>query len=137
MGQKMEDAASSGSFASLPGGNLYVKEIQDLRYLDWANKKYSVGTPGCFLKAYEEKQGDRIYYKMSNYDSYRGIFGHECINEWIVAKLLDILEIPHLEYPLIFARLCVDGREMEGYVTKSFNFRKRNEKKCLLTRITN
>lgn len=54
------------------------------------------------MKAYEEKNGIRIYYKMSNYDSYRGIFGHECVNELIVSRLLDILEIPHLSYQLVF-----------------------------------
>ncbi len=41
----------------------------------------SPGTPGCFLKAYEEVNGKRLYYKLSNYDSYRGVFGHECVNE--------------------------------------------------------
>ena len=35
---------------------------------------------------------------MSNYDSYRGVFGHECINELIVSRLMSVLGIPHLEY---------------------------------------
>ena len=78
--------------------NDFIKELQDLRYLDWENRKISIGTPGSFLKAYEEKEGIRIYYKISNYDSYRGIFGHECVNELIVSRLLDILGIPHLSY---------------------------------------
>ena len=69
----------------------FINKLQDLRHLDWVNKKISIGTPGCFLKAYEEIDGTRIYYKMSNYDSYRGIFGHECVNELIVSRLLDIL----------------------------------------------
>ena len=51
--------------------NDFIEELQDLRYLDWADKKLSVGTPGCFLKAYEEKDEIRFYYKLSNYDSYR------------------------------------------------------------------
>ena len=37
----------------------FVKELQDLRYLDWTDKKFSPGTPGCFLKAYEEKDGEK------------------------------------------------------------------------------
>ncbi|MCM1089118.1 MAG: hypothetical protein NC419_13260 [Muribaculaceae bacterium] len=109
----------------------FIKELQDLRYLDWVNKKMSIGTPGCFLKAYEETNEGRIYYKMSNYDSYRGIFGHECVNELIVSRLLDILEIPHLEYQLVFAKLCINEQEMEGYISKSVNFRKENEKKMV------
>lgn len=107
----------------------FITELQDLRYLDWENRKVSLGTPGCFLKAYEEKDGIRIYYKMSNYDSYRGIFGHECVNELIVSRLLEILEIPHLRYQLIFAKLCINGQETEGFISKSINFREKNEKK--------
>lgn len=61
-----------------------IKDLTDMTHLDWAERKFSPGTPGCFLKAYEEKQGIKIYYKLSNYDSYRGIFGHECVNELIV-----------------------------------------------------
>lgn len=30
----------------------FITELQDLRYLDWTDKKLSVGTPGCFLKAH-------------------------------------------------------------------------------------
>ena len=48
----------------------------------------SPGTPGCFLKAYEEVNGKRLYYKLSNYDSYRGVFGHECVNELIVSRVI-------------------------------------------------
>lgn len=85
--------------------NDFIEELQDLRYLDWADKKLSVGTPGCFLKAYEEKDEIKFYYKLSNYDSYRGIFGHECVNELIVSRLLDVLRIPHLSYQLVYAKL--------------------------------
>ena len=38
----------------------------------------------------------RIYYKMSNYDSYRGVFGHESVNELIVSRVLDVLGIEHV-----------------------------------------
>ena len=106
-----------------------ITELQDLRYLDWADKKMSPGTPGCFLKAYEAKDGERYYYKLSNFDSYRGIFGHECVNELIAARLLSILKIEHLEYQLIHAKLLIDGTEWEGYVCKSRNFRKQTERK--------
>lgn len=64
-----------------------IWEIQDFRYLNWSDTKLSPGTPGCFLKAYEEQNGQRYYYKLSNYDSYRGVFGHECINELFDGRL--------------------------------------------------
>ena len=74
-----------------------VTELQDLRHLDWALRKMSPGTPGCFLKAYEESDERKIYYKLSNYDSYRGVYGHESVNELIVSRLLDVLDIPHVK----------------------------------------
>jgi len=55
-----------------------VKELKDMTFLDWTEQKLSPGTPGCFLKAYEETEHGRVYYKLSNYDSYQGVFGHEC-----------------------------------------------------------
>ena len=106
-----------------------ITEIQDLKYLNWTDVKYSPGTPGCFLKAYEEIKGERFYYKLSNYDSYRGVFGHKCVNELIVSRLMDILGARHLQYQLIHAIIQNDGKEIETYINKSANFRKFNERK--------
>ena len=106
-----------------------ILELQDMRYLDWAARKMSPGTPGCFLKAYEEVNGKRLYYKLSNYDSYRGVFGHECVNELIVSRVMDILGVPHVEYKLIHAKIVIDGKEQETWISVSENFRKENEEK--------
>ena len=38
-----------------------ICQLQDMRHLDWAARKMSPGTPGCFLKAYEEVNGKRLY----------------------------------------------------------------------------
>lgn len=110
----------------------FISEIQDFRHLNWSDTKLSPGTPGCFLKAYEERKGKKFYYKLSNYDSYRGVFGHECINEFIVSRLLEILQIEHLRYLLLHARICIDGKETETYITQTENFRKDNERKMPL-----
>lgn len=106
-----------------------IFDIQDMRYLDWAARKMSPGTPGCFLKAYEEVDGKRLYYKLSNYDSYQGVFGHECVNEIIVSRVMDVLGIPHVTYDLIHAKIVLDGRETETWISVSENFRKENEEK--------
>ncbi len=106
-----------------------VFELQDMRHLDWAVRKISPGTPGCFLKAYDEIDGKRVYYKLSNYDSYRGVFGHECINELIVSRIMDILGIPHVEYKIIYAWVMIDGKEMKTWISVSTNFRRDNEEK--------
>ena len=106
-----------------------VIEMQDMRHLDWAARKMSPGTPGCFLKAYEEINGKRMYYKLSNYDSYRGVFGHECVNELIVSRLMNVLSIPHVTYRLVHATIKVDEKELETWISVSENFRKENEEK--------
>ena len=43
-----------------------ICELQDMKHLDWAARKMSPGTPGCFLKAYDEVNGKRLYYKYRN-----------------------------------------------------------------------
>ena len=54
-----------------------IHELQDMTYLSRARVRYSSGTAGSFLKAYEEGADGKIYYKLSNYDAWKGIIGHE------------------------------------------------------------
>ncbi|MDD7333564.1 MAG: hypothetical protein PUG70_04145 [Lachnospiraceae bacterium] len=110
-----------------------VYKIQDLRRLDWNdNSRSSLGTPGCFLKTYEHDGAKRIYYKMSNYDSYRGVFGHESVNELIVSRVLDVLGIEHVRYRLVHALVEVDHKEFETWLCTSRNFKKSGEQKTAL-----
>ena len=108
------------------------EKLNDLRSLSWREKSSSSGTAGMFLKAKEQKNGKLYYYKLSNYDSYRGIFGHECVNEIIVCRLLNLLGIGHLQYKLIHAVINVDGKEYETRLCRSENFRKPGERKQAL-----
>ena len=78
-----------------------IQEKQDLTYLQWSHIRSSSGTAGTFLESGSELAGIKKYYKLSNFDSEKGIVGHECINEIIVDRLLTILGIDHLEYELI------------------------------------
>ena len=88
----------------------------------------SPGTPGCFLKAYEEVNGKRLYYKTIRIMIViGGVFGHECVNELIVSRVMDILRIPHVKYKLIHAQIIIDGKEQETWLSVSENFRKDNE----------
>ena len=58
-----------------------IQEKQDLTYLSWSLIRSSSGTAGSFLKATDDLQQPKIYYKLSNYDGINGIVGHECVNE--------------------------------------------------------
>ena len=109
-----------------------IREKQDLTYLDWSHTRTSSGTAGTFLKSQETIEGRKIYYKLSNFDSEKGIVGHECVNEIIVDRLLTILGVEHLHYKLIHADVEIDGVIYETWVCASEDFKKRGETKAAL-----
>ena len=109
-----------------------IVEKQDLRYLNWSHVRNSSGTAGTFLKSQSTISGEKIYYKLSGYDSERGIIGHECVNEIIVDRLLTILGVEHLNYELIHADVEIDGKEYETWLCASKDFKKRGETKAAL-----
>lgn len=54
-----------------------ILKKQDFTYLTWTKVRNSSGTAGSFLKMYSDLGRDKLYFKLSNYDSFRGIIGHE------------------------------------------------------------
>ena len=112
--------------------NQVIHELTDLSYLSWAKTRNSSGAAGSFLKAYEDSTEGKIYYKLSNYDAWNGIIGHECVNEIIVDRLLTILGIDHLTYQLIHAKVLIDQKEYETWLCASKDFKKRGESKIAL-----
>lgn len=109
-----------------------VQEKQDLTWLSWSRIRNSSGTAGSFLKAYSDLGGEKIYYKLSNYDAVNGIVGHECINEVIVDRLLTILGIEHLSYQLIYADVLIDGITHTTWLCASEDFKQKGESKLAL-----
>jgi len=107
-----------------------IFKTQNYEHLNWNDRsRFSSGTAGCFLKTYEHDGSKRIYYKLSNYDSYRGIFGHESVNEVIASRLLERLNIEHVVYRLINADIIIDGKKHNTWMCSSKNFKKSNEQK--------
>ena len=49
----------------------------------------------------------KTYCKLSDYDEIKGVVGHECVNEIIVDRLLEILGVEHLNYRLIHADVYI------------------------------
>ena len=109
-----------------------IHELQDMTYLSWAKARNSSGTAGSFLKAYDEGPDGKTYYKLSNYDAWKGIIGHECVNEIIVDRLLTLLGIEHLSYQLIHAKVLIDQKEAETWLCASRDFKQRGESKIAL-----
>lgn len=109
-----------------------IHETQDLTYLKWSHIRSSCGTAGTFLKSESVIDGRKIYYKLSNFDSVNGVIGHECVNEIIVARLLTLLGVDHLEYELIHADIEIEGKIYNTYLCASEDFKKRGESKIAL-----
>ena len=74
-----------------------IYEKQDLRNLSWTELPSTGWIGGSFLKAVDFQEKPFRYYKLSSYDSIKGIIGHECVNELIVDRLLNILGISHID----------------------------------------
>ena len=112
--------------------NQIIHELQDMTHLSWAKTRNSSGTAGSFLKAYEDGVDGKTYFKLSNYDAWKGIVGHECVNEIIVDRLLSILGISHLPYQLIHAKILIDQKEYETWLCASKDFKQLGESKIAL-----
>lgn len=109
-----------------------INETQDLTYLKWSHIRSSSGTAGTFLKSESTLNGIKKYYKLSNFDPVKGVIGHECVNEIIVARLLTILGVEHLSYELINADIEIENRIYNTYLCASEDFKKRGESKIAL-----
>lgn len=107
-------------------------KLQDLRYLSWCESVNTSGTGGMFLKARKGSGSQATYYKLSCYDEYRGIYGHECVNELVACRLMAILGINHHQYRLVHALVQIGGKEHEAWLSKSSSFRRPGEKKQAL-----
>lgn len=106
-----------------------VCKIQDLTHLAWDEKAVTSGTGGTFLKSRTTSSRRTVYYKLSCYDSYRGIYGHESVNELIASRLLGALNVPHVPYRLIHANVLVDGKEYVTWLSESCDYRKPGERR--------
>ena len=95
----------------------------DIRDLVWSKEAGSVATDGVYLKTWIMIDGVKHYLKLSNYDSYRGIFGHEAVNELIASRLGSILEVNVPKGVLRKSLVRVEGREYQAYVFSALSFK--------------
>lgn len=109
-----------------------TSKLQGFRHLEWSERANTSGMAGCFLKSRERTGAGLWYYKLSCYDSYRGVYGHECANEIVASRLMSILSVEYLEYRLVHALVRVDGVEWETWLNRSRSFRARGERKQAL-----
>lgn len=106
-----------------------IRKKQDLTDLSWDEKAVTSGTGGTFLKSRSTSSRRTVYYKLSCYDSYRGIYGHESVNELIASRLLDTLSIPHVPYKLVHADVFINGVCYETWLSESCDYRVPGERR--------
>ena len=112
--------------------NDFSRELADLTYLQWTHARRSSGTAGTFLKAVDQAGEEKRYYKMSDYDSLKGVIGHECINEILADRLLKILGVEHVAYHPVHAKVKVEEKILETWVCYSVDFKRKGESKQAL-----
>lgn len=109
-----------------------IAQKQDLTMLSWAKARQSSGTAGTFLKSYDDLGPRKTYYKLSDYDVTCGIVGHECVNEIVVDRLLEILGVEHVAYQLIHADVSIGGKVYATWLNASEDFKQPGESKVAL-----
>ena len=99
-----------------PALNLADEQPWDLRGEVWSRTAGSLASDGVYMKTELQIEGINYYLKLSRYDSYRGIYGHESINEMIAYRLGKLLGF---NVPEGFLKKClvqIDDKEHETYV---------------------
>jgi len=95
----------------------------DLRDITWSAAAGSVASDGVQMKAERSINGVNYYLKLSRYDSYRGIYGHESVNELIAGRLGKLLSFNVPEGKLKKCIVRIDGIEYDTYVYMAQSFK--------------
>ena len=97
--------------------------LLDLSRVIWSRSVGSLASDGAFLKSVVHVNDDVYYLKLSNYDSYRGVFGHESVNECIACRLGGILGFSVASGILREAVVVIDGIAYQAHVFISKSFK--------------
>ena len=98
------------------GLNIIDELPWDLRSEVWSRTAGSLASDGVYMKTELPIEGINYYLKLSRYDSYRGIYGHESVNELIASRLGKLLGF---DVPEGFLKKClvkIDDKEHDTYV---------------------
>lgn len=114
-----------------------MKNIKDMRKVDWNYGTNFTGTRGCYMKAKIEENGKIMYYKLSNFNSVDGFVGHESINEVIAGRLGKMLGLNVNYQYLRKAIVNIKQKEYITYVCESFSYKKNNESRMSIEELCN
>lgn len=98
--------------------------IKDMTHINWDKSIGSgLGSMGCYYKTKIVENGTTYYYKLSSFDSQRGFYGHESVNEVIISRLCKILGIPCAEYKLVKIKVKIRNKEYVTFACKSKSYK--------------
>ena len=93
-----------------------AEQSWDLREAVWSKTAGSVASDGVYMKTERTIDETNYYLKLSRYDSYLGIYGHESVNELIACRLGKLLSFDVPEGILKKSLVRIDGVEHDAYV---------------------
>ena len=94
----------------------------DLTHLVWDDSCTYGSLLGMLTKSKTTYKDDATwFYKMSRMQGSH-VVGYESIMEYIVSRYLDILQIPHVQYELIYALVKVHNKEIRTWLCRSKNY---------------
>jgi len=96
--------------------SIALEKPWDLRDITWSAAAGSIASDGVQMKAERIIDGTDYYLKLSRYDSYRGIYGHESVNELIAGRLGKLLSFNVPEGVLKKCIVRIDSIEYDTYV---------------------
>ena len=95
----------------------------DLRDVSWSIVAGSVASDGVHMKTEYLVDGVNYYLKLSRYDSFRGIYGHESVNELIACRLGKLLGFNVPEGKLKKCIIRIDDIDHDTYVYMAQSFK--------------
>jgi hypothetical protein len=107
------------------------EKLLDLREATWNTSAGSVASDGVYMKTIRAIDGNDCYLKLSRYDSYRGIYGHESVNELIAFRLGKLLGFNVPEGVLRKCVVRIDGCEHETYVFAARSFKTKGSRESI------
>ena len=87
-----------------------------MRDIAWSRTAGSLASDGVYMKAERTIDGVNHYLKLSRYDSYRGVHGHESVNELIACRLGKLLGFSVPDGILEKCLVRIDGKDHEAQV---------------------
>jgi len=108
--------------------SIAAEEPWDLLDIVWSKTAGSLASDGVYMKSEMIIDGKNHYLKLSRYDSYRGVYGHESVNELIASRLGELLGFDVPKGELRRGLVQIDGKVHDAYVFVAQNYKEKGSR---------